>query len=121
MLKLIEGVRPDIVNISKFFPRPGTVAEKMESRVSAQEVKKRSRRMADLCKRVSFEKNRRWVNWTGRVLIDEEGKRPGSWVGRNFAYKPVVVRGCGSLVGRFVDVRVVEAFSTCLGGVVECV
>mgnify|MGYP001041900107 CR=1 FL=1 len=118
-LKLIEEVKPDVVNISKFFPRPGTTAEKMKSRVPPQEVKKRSRRMAEVCRRISFENNRKWVGWTGRVLIDEEGKGPVSWVGRNFAYKPVVVRGCGSLFGRFVDVHVVEVFPTYLGGVVE--
>jgi MiaB-like tRNA modifying enzyme len=118
-LKLVEDVMPDIVNISKFFPRPGTVAEKMKSKVFPQEVKKRSRRMADLCKKVSFERNERWVNWSGRVLVDEEGKRPASWIGRNFAYKPIVVRGCGCLVGEFVGVRVVEVFPTYLGGVVE--
>ena len=118
-LRLIEDVKPDIVNISKFFPRPGTVAEKMESKVSPQEVKGRSRKVADLCKGISFEKNKRWVNWSGRVLIDEEGKRPASWIGRNFAYKPIVVKGCGSLVGEFVSVRVVEVFPTYLGGVVE--
>ena len=91
----------------------------MQLKVSPQEVKKRSKELADLCKRVSFERNKRWVNWTGRILVDEEGKRSGSWVGRNFAYKPVVVRGCGSLFGEFVGVRVVEVFPTYLGGVVE--
>jgi len=119
-LKLVEDVKPDIVNISKFFPRPGTVAEKMRSRLSPRDVKERSRRLADLCGRVSFERNKRWMNWSGRVLVDEVGKRSGSLVGRNFAYKPVVVRGCGSLFGEFVRVRVVEAFQTYLGGVVEC-
>ena len=118
-LKLIESVKPDIVNISKFFPRPGTVAEKMGSKVSPHDVKRRSRKVADLCRRVSFEKNKSWVNWSGRVLIDEEGKRPASWIGRNFAYKPIVVKGCGSLVGEFVGVCVVEVFPTYLGGVVE--
>lgn len=118
-LKLVEDVRPDIVNISKFFPRPGTLAEKMESKVSPQEVMERSRRMAELCRRVSFEKNKKWVNWGGKVLFDEEGKRSGSWIGRNFAYKPIVVKGCGSLVGEFVGVRVVEVFPTYLGGMVE--
>jgi len=118
-LKLVEDVKPDIVNVSKFFPRPGTVAERMRSKLCPRDVKQRSRRLADLCGRVSFERNKRWMNWSGRVLVDEVGERPGSLVGRNFAYKPVVVRGCGSLFGRFVRVRVVEVFSTYLGGVVE--
>jgi tRNA A37 methylthiotransferase MiaB len=66
-----------------------------------------------LSKKISFEKNRAWMNWEGTALFDEKGKG-GSWMGRNFAYKPVVVKGGGSLVGRFVQVRVVNAFSTYL-------
>ena len=118
-LKLVEDVKPDVVNISKFFPRPGTVAENMGSKVSPRDLKKRSRKMADLCKRISFDRNKRWVNWSGKVLVDEEGKRLGSWIGRNFAYKPIVVKDCGSLFGKFIGVRVVEVFPTYLGGLVE--
>jgi len=46
-LKLIEQVKPDIVNGSKFFPRPGILAERMMSFVSALEVKERSTCLAE--------------------------------------------------------------------------
>jgi threonylcarbamoyladenosine tRNA methylthiotransferase CDKAL1 len=110
--KLVREVQPDIVNVSKFFSRPRTPAEKMVS-LPPKEVKMRSKEVAELSKKISFEKNRAWMNWEGTALFDEKGKG-GSWMGRNFAYKPVVVKGGGSLVGRFVQVRVVNAFSTYL-------
>ena len=110
--RLIAEVRPDIVNVSKFFSRPRTPAEKMVS-LPPEEVNRRSREMAELSKRISFERNRAWIGWEGAVLFDERGKGE-SWMGRNFAYKPVVVKGGESLVGRFVQVRVVNAFSTYL-------
>jgi tRNA A37 methylthiotransferase MiaB len=114
-LKLIEEVKPDVVNISKFFPRPGTLAEKMMSKVSPAEVKRRSQNLAKLAKHLSATKNAAWKNWTGKILIDEKGKQPGSWIGRNFAYKPVVVRSeDASLLSRCVDVRVVKTFQTYL-------
>ena len=109
---LIEEVQPDIVNVSKFFSRPKTAAEKMEA-LAPEEVNRRSRELAELVRRISFKKNRPWVGWTGKVLFDEAGKG-ASWMGRNFAYKPVVVKGTESLLGRFVDVRVIKAFSTYL-------
>jgi len=112
-IKLIEEIQPDIVNISKFFPRPRTPAEKM-MQLPVREVKERSRRMTKLVGRVSLEKNKAWVNWEGEVLIDERGKDSHSWIGRNFAYKPVVVKSDEFLLGRFVDVRVVRAFQTYL-------
>ena len=111
--KLITEIKPDIVNVSKFFSRPHTPAEKM-SPLLPREVNRRSREMAKLSKKISLEKNKVWVGWGGTVLFDEKGKGE-SWMGRNFAYKPVVVKACESLVGKFANVRVVDAFSTYLG------
>jgi threonylcarbamoyladenosine tRNA methylthiotransferase CDKAL1 len=110
--KLMREVQPDIVNVSKFFSRPRTPAEKMVS-LPPKEVKMRSKEVAELSKRISFEKNRAWMGWEGTALFDERGKGE-SWMGRNFAYKPVVVKAGESLVGNFVQVRVVNAFSTYL-------
>ncbi len=112
-VQLVEEVQPDIVNISKFFPRPRTPAAKMKQH-PPEEVKARSRRMAEVARRVSFKKNETWMGWEGQILIDEKGKKPASWVGRNCAYKPIVVRRGDFLLGRFVDVRVVKVFPTYL-------
>jgi len=111
-LKLVADIKPDVVNISKFFPRPRSTAEK--SRIPPREVKKRSKRIAELCNRISFEKNKKWINWTVRVLIDEEGKYPASWIGRNFAYKPTVIKSNEPLFGRFLNTHIVKAFATYL-------
>jgi threonylcarbamoyladenosine tRNA methylthiotransferase CDKAL1 len=114
-LQLIEEVKPDIVNVSKFFPRPGTAAEKMTSMIPPSEVKERSQKMTNSTGKISFEKNRAWVDWEGQILIDEIGKQPNSLIGRNFAYKPIVIKNCDlSLVGESVNVRVSKAFTTYL-------
>jgi threonylcarbamoyladenosine tRNA methylthiotransferase CDKAL1 len=110
--RLVAEVQPDIVNVSKFFARPGTPAEQLVS-LLPRELNRRSRELAELSRRVSFEKNRAWLDWEGTVLFDERGKE-GSWVGRNFAYKPVVVKTGASLLGRFAQVSVVRVFSTYL-------
>lgn len=118
-LKLIKDVQPDIVNISKFFPRPNTSAAEMgEESVSSQEIKRRSGKTAKLVKEVALEKNKRWIGWTGEVFVDEVGKVPGSWIGRNFAYKPVVLKDAGQkdLVGNTLRLKVVKAFTTYLEG-----
>ena len=112
-VELVKEVRPDVVNVSRFFPRPGTPAKEMEQ-LPPLVVKARSGRMAGLARRISFERNENWLGWKGRVLVDEVGKKAGSWVGRNFAYKPVVLRVDAPLLGRLVDVRVVRAFPTYL-------
>jgi len=111
-MKLIKEIQPDVVNISKFFPRPNTPATKMKL-LPPQEVKERSEKMAGLSRRMALEKNKAWIDWEGTVLFDEKG-RGKSWVGRNFAYKPMVTKTEEFLFGKFVKVRVVKAFPTYL-------
>ena len=110
--QLIAEIKPDVVNVSKFFARPRTPAEKL-SPVAPEELNRRSREMSGLTKRVSFEQNKNWMGWNGKVLIDEPGKK-GSWMGRNFAYKPVVIKTTEDLHGKFVQVQIVKVFSTYL-------
>jgi MiaB-like tRNA modifying enzyme len=118
-LRLIEEVKPDIINVSKFFARPRTHAAAMQKEfVSLSEIKRRSTMAARVAKKVAFERNQRWVGWTGEILFDEVGKFSGSWVGRNFAYKPVAVKSKDRLLGKVLKVEVVKAFSTYLEGVI---
>jgi len=116
-LQLIEEVKPDIVNVSKFFARPRTTAAEMqESFVPFQEIKRRSSLAARLAREVAFERNQGWVGWTGEIFVDEVGKISGSWVGRNFAYKPIVVKNADNSLGKTLYVKVVRALSTYLEG-----
>jgi threonylcarbamoyladenosine tRNA methylthiotransferase CDKAL1 len=111
-LDLIETTRPDIVNVSKFYGRPGTSALRLQPQIGIQEVKARSGRLARLVRRTALERNREWVGWRGRILVDEVGKT-GSVVGRNSAYKPVVLKcsadQCRRLLGQYLDVKVTGA------------
>jgi len=116
-LQLIGEVKPDIVNVSKFFARPRTAAAEMqETFVPFQEIKRRSGILAKLAKEVAFERNQRWVGWTDEIFVDEVGKVSGSWVGRNFVYKPIVVKSDDNLLSKVLNVKVVRALSTYLEG-----
>jgi MiaB-like tRNA modifying enzyme len=116
-LQLIGEVKPDIVNVSKFFARPRTAAAEMqEDFVPFQEIKRRSSFVAKLAREVAFEGNQRWVGWTGEIFVDEVGKISGSWVGRNFAYKPITIRDAADLLGKTLRVKVVGGFPTYLEG-----
>jgi threonylcarbamoyladenosine tRNA methylthiotransferase CDKAL1 len=116
-LKLLREVKPDVVNVSKFFARPKTAAAQIQDGlVEHEEIKRRSTVAAELAKRLSAERNLRWVGWVGEVLVDERGKISGSWVGRNFAYKPIAIQSHSNLLGKTVRVKVVEACGTYLKG-----
>lgn len=115
-MSLIREVKPDIVNVSKFFARPNTKAEKMNGHISQSLKKERSAKIAVLTRQLSLEKNKKWIGWEGKILIDEKGKEEGTIVGRNFAYKPIVIQGNTKLLGKTVNVRVTSAFQSHLIG-----
>jgi len=119
-LKLLEEIKPDVTNVSKFFARPKTAAAQIQTGVvEREEIKRRSTVAAELAKRISLERNQRWVGWVGDVLIDERGKVEGSWVGRNFAYKPIAVKSSDSLMGKTMRIKAVEASATYLKGAIS--
>jgi tRNA A37 methylthiotransferase MiaB len=114
-LNMLKEVKPDVVNVSKFFARPKTGAAKIqESLVERDEIKRRSTVAAELTKQISFERNKRWVGWVGEMLVDEKGKMEDSWVGRNFAYKPIAIKSTDNLMGKTLKVKVLEATTTYL-------
>lgn len=108
--RLLLEVRPDVVNISGYSNRPGTPAYSMPQHPPGL-IKDRTRRLHVLCQDLMKSRNAAWVGWRGRVLVDEEVK--GAVVGRNHAYKPVILRDALPL-GSWVEVEVVGCTSSCL-------
>ncbi len=88
-VNLLDEVRPDVVNLSKYSTRPGTEAAEWEQ-IDVAEVKRRSKIIFEQINKTSIENNKKWIGWTGKVLFDE--KTNEGIKGRNFAYKPVFVR-----------------------------
>lgn len=88
-VELINEIYPDMVNLSKYSARPGTEAAELEQ-IDTSEVKKRSKIIFDLINKTSLQNNQKWIGWKGKVLFDEETNE--GIKGRNFAYKPVVVK-----------------------------
>jgi tRNA A37 methylthiotransferase MiaB len=113
-LQIITTVKPDVVNISKFSPRPRTSARKLKQ-LPSQIVKERSKRASALCRKLSFDANTRWIGWIGDVLINEKGKDK-TWIGRNYAYKPVVIQEHTATLGTNMRIRIEKAFPSYLLG-----
>lgn len=116
-LKMIRAIMPEAINLSKFWPRPKTEAEKMEP-VSGEEIKKRSVFIKKVRDNISKIRNERWIGWKGRIVIDEKGTEKSQWAGRNYAYKKIVVEGAYNL-GDVLEVRIGKAGNFCLFGKVR--
>jgi len=107
-LSLIEEIKPDIVNISRFGIRPRTKASEMPGQIPGWKTKGRSRRMTDIVRKTSYMQNRGWVGWHGLVLISELGTK-GGVLGRNFSYKPILIDADEGVLNQFVEVEITDA------------
>jgi len=106
-LRLIDEIKPDVLNISRFWPRPGTEAEKMGGQIHGRETKRRSREMSKLWKHISKENGLKWIGWEGETLIDEVGET-GESIGRNSSYKTIILKE-NLRLGDFVRAKVTGA------------
>ena len=103
--KLLERVRVDVVNISKFSARPGTRAKELRQ-LPTQTVKERSRILTKLVRKIGAEKNKQLIGKTFEVLVTEKQK---SYTGRTRSYKQVVITKGKTKLGETVKVKITDA------------
>jgi MiaB-like tRNA modifying enzyme len=108
--KLVEEIRPDILNIKRFSPRTGTKAAKLKD-MPDRLKKERSRELSRLHRKIGLEENRRFIGKKLLVLTTERGKKE-CMLGRTNSYKQVVLHG-GEL-GEFKRIKIRDATSTYL-------
>ncbi len=89
-IRVIKETKPDLMNISRFWPRPKTKAAKLKP-VPTNELKRRTRETTTLFHKIAKEINNSWIGWEGKVLIIQHGKNNTS-VGMNSSYKQVVLK-----------------------------
>ena len=113
-MELVERVRPDIVNVTRFSRRTGTPAATMAGQVVGWRMKERSRRLTRLRFDIARGINEQFVGREIDVLVTEPGK-PGSWLARTAEYRQVVLREPVT-PGEFLRVRIDAARATDLRG-----
>jgi len=103
-LEVIERVRPDITNVSRYSARPKTVAAEMKQ-LPDDVIKNRTRVLSAACKKIAAEKNVERVGMKGIALVTE--RTENAWLARLENYAPVLL-ATGRL-GEFVSVRLKKA------------
>jgi len=112
-VSLLKKARPGIVNISRFGPRPNTLAETLPGQLHGRIKKERSRLLTKACREISLNRNKAFVGSGQEVLVVEKGLGK-TVVARNQNYKPVVLKKAG--LGSFLEVKIKRAFPTYLFG-----
>ncbi|EDV24289.1 uncharacterized protein TRIADDRAFT_26388 [Trichoplax adhaerens] len=104
-LRLIERHKFPSVFINQFYPRPGTPAAKMK-RIPTEEVKNRSRELTQLFK--SYRPYDHKLGERQRILITELSHDGNHFVGHNKFYDQVLVPMDMDLLGKTVEVDIIE-------------
>jgi tRNA A37 methylthiotransferase MiaB len=114
-LRVLNETKADIVNVSKFSPRPGTKAALLKP-LGNIEVKRRSTITSALVKKLAAENNRKLVGKTYEVLVTEKQR---DYTGRNVDYRQVVVKGFKGKLGDKVNVKINDSNYGCLIGEIK--
>jgi MiaB-like tRNA modifying enzyme len=111
-INFIKWLKPEILNISKFTPRPGTKAKNMKQ-LDSKVIKGRSIRLSNVFQNYLKHINDSWKDWEGEVLLLHEGSEKFQAFSRNFAYKNVFIDNYNGNFGKFVKVKIenVEGFN----------
>jgi threonylcarbamoyladenosine tRNA methylthiotransferase CDKAL1 len=113
-IELLKQIKPDIINITRFSARPLTIAKNMNGRIPTHVVKQRSKRITEICSKISLKKNQEHIGITYIVLVTEKGKQK-TFTGRAENYKQVVLTERVT-IGDFVYVKIIDAAPTYLVG-----
>lgn len=103
-IELVREIKPDVLNMSKFWLRPGTAAENMVQ-VSGEDIRDRTKLMSEIFAWVLRDKNKKWVGKRCRVIVDEKGKED-TMIARNEGYISVILRDVK--IGQFLDVDIID-------------
>jgi len=100
--RIVEEVGFSKIHIFPFSPRHTTPAATMADQIAPQEKAERSRRLAELERRLRDRYFRSLVGRELEVLPESHGEKPRTLVGTASRYAPVELQGEASEVGRLV-------------------
>ncbi|MGC8564836.1 MAG: tRNA (N(6)-L-threonylcarbamoyladenosine(37)-C(2))-methylthiotransferase [Thermoplasmata archaeon] len=101
-VSLVKNIRPDILNITRYSPREGTMAFKLKP-VKSTISKEWSLKLTEMHRKISTERNMELLSSIKRVLVTEKGKM--DYLARTDGYRPVILKNVS--INNYYDVKIV--------------
>ena len=102
---ILEELRLEKTHLARYSPRPGTVSiRRMSDDVPDEKKRHRHQILEEQHKRISDEINRRWLDQTVQVLVEDQHK--GKWRGRTPQNRLVFFTDDRNRRGELVDLRI---------------
>lgn len=116
-LDIVEEARYDSAYTFLYSIREGTPAAKMEEQIDEKVKQERFNRLLDKVNTISAEINQSYLNKVVEILVEGPSKTDSNkLMGRTRQNKLVNFNGDESLIGKLVDVRIVECRTFSLNG-----
>jgi len=116
-LKLVDNIKFDHSFSFIYSPRPGTPAELLEDDVTIEEKKRRLSVLQDRINVSASSISRGMVGTTQKVLVEGPSRKsPVQYSGRTENNRVVNFDGNESMVGQFLDIKIVESLPNSLRG-----
>ena len=121
-LNMVEKYKFPVINISQFYPRPGTVAAKWK-KIDTKEVHYRSKALAELFG--SYSNYKHLLNTTQRVWVhdtneEEKNKEENMMVAHNKSYVKILIPKDEKLYGKELIVKIKETYKWhCVGEIID--
>ncbi len=116
-IKLVEKVRYDAMFTFIYSKRVGTPAAEMPDPYTREDKQRHFDRLTEVANRISGEKHKEYEGKTVKVLVDgETGKEEYNFSSRTNGGRLVHLRGDKSLIGQFIQVKIVSSNTWALYG-----
>ena len=116
-IKLVEKVRYDAMFTFIYSKRVGTPAAEMPDPYTREDKQRHFDRLTEVANRISGEKHKEYEGKTVKVLVDgETGKKEYNLSSRTNGGRLVHLRGDKSLIGQFIQVKIVSSNTWALYG-----
>jgi tRNA-2-methylthio-N6-dimethylallyladenosine synthase len=120
-LDLISQIEFDSLYSFKYSDRKGTLAERMDGKISEAEKSSRLTELQEIQKGITLKKNRRLEGQELEILVEGESKRGGQLTGRTITNKIVNFSNNTSIIGEFVNVTIKRASVNSLWGLLTVI
>jgi MiaB-like tRNA modifying enzyme len=111
--KLLMEIKPDKTHISRFTPRPHTLAAAMPQ-VPEYIKKKRSKELSRITKEIQLENNSKWIGKIVEALVIERNNN--RILARTKEYKNIILPNCNIPLGEKIEVMIDDITPFCLIG-----
>ncbi len=115
-IDLVNKCKYDLAYTFIFSKRVGTPAEKMKDEITQEEKEQRLYRLNELVNKYALENNKKLENKTVKVLVEAPSDKEGFLMGYTDTNKLVNLKGPEDIIGKIVNVKILEAKTWSLNG-----